>query len=102
MKNIGIKFGAVLNQKQEDATLEPGDWCMLKHPGTQDPTGRMRIRLSNSDDVKKLEDMFHAQPVEVGGEFCALQVSNSAFMKLPLQQGNDMGAQVRVVPPTGR
>ena len=102
MKNIGIEFGAVLNQKQEDATLEPGDWCMLKHPGTQDPTGRMRIRLSNSDDVKKLEDMFHAQPVEVGGEFCALQVSNSAFMKLPLQQGNDMGAQVRVVPPTGR
>ena len=101
MKSIASRLGAVLFERPVGENLEPGHWCMLKHPGSQDPTGRARIRLSNRADAEKLEKAINAQPVYVGGETLAIQVSNPALMKLPFWQGNGQGAQLRGGPPPG-
>ncbi len=79
---------------------------MLLHPGTQEPNGRIRIRLLNAEDAKKLEDAIHAQPVGVGGELMAIQVTNPALQRLPAchhqYQGNGAGIpQSRVGAPPG-
>ena len=92
MQAVSEKLGVALVQRREGVTLEVRQWCSVLHPGTDEPTGRIRIRLESSADAKVLENAVHAQPVSVGGQIMAVQVSNPSLLKLPTcSSGNAEG-----------
>ena len=103
MQAVSAKMGANLARREEGEVLEAGDWCVLYHPGTIDPNGRVRVRLQNADDAKLLQEAIHAQPVVVGGENVAVQVSNPALLKLPANTHSHQrgGPHASVGPPPG-
>ncbi len=93
MNALAPQFRFSFQEVVEGQELPLGGWRMLKMPGTDDPSGRIQIRLGNSADSKHLEDIAHSVPISIGGSLVALAVTNSKLQALPkCFSGNDGGA----------
>ena len=102
MTNIQSRVGTLLREVSTDQDLLAGDWTMCLEPATQEPTGRVRIKLPNTLAAKELENAAHNQVVTVGGEALAVKVNNFHITDLPRCQGNATGAPGALVgPPPG-
>ena len=64
---------------------------MMKKPGTDELSGRVKIRLGSVNDAKVLEDTLQGTPVAIGGEWATVQVHNPVLHRLPTcTSGNDV------------
>ena len=65
---------------------------MLQITGSDELSGRIRIRLGSLEDVRLLETAIHSMAVSIGGELVAIKVSNAVLQPLPrCGQGNGQG-----------
>ena len=70
-------------EAEDNAGLDTGKWQMLHRTGSDELSGRIRVRLGNSLDAKRMEETIHSMPISVGGELVAITVSNPCLQKLP-------------------
>ena len=68
--------------------LEVGDWVMRNRPGTDDPSGTIRIRLGSVEEARRLEQVIQGNIVVIGGERICIQVSNPVLLDMPGRSGN--------------
>ena len=93
MEAISNQLGATLTEKQDEHDLPVGGWVMQTRPGSDDPNGKIRLKVSNAEEVRILRDKLQDCTIRVGGEHVAIQVNNFAILDHPNQrQGKGQGA----------
>ena len=93
MGSVSIQLAATLEDKQDEHDLPVGGWAMLLRPGSNEPSGKIRLKLSNSEEVHTLRHKLQDCSIRVGGEHLAVQVNNFAILDHPNQrQGKGPGA----------
>ena len=88
MSSVAQHIQANLREVDTRVTMQVGDWVMLSRPGTDEPSGSIRIQLSSVEQARHLQQGIQGNVVVVGGERIAIQVSNPVLMNLPTQLGN--------------
>ena len=89
MATAGGLLQLTLQEKSPDDKLSAGEWAMLVEPGTNTPTGRIKIQLPSTSLARQFEDTLHGMPFQVGGKTTTVDVHNAALHTLPT--GNVQG-----------
>ena len=90
---VALRIQARLEEQSLDKDLKVGEWAIVKEPGTDDASGRIRFRLGNAGDARRIEKAIHSSPIPIGGDMVTIQVSNPILDKLPcVAQGKGQGA----------
>ena len=83
MDAIASKMQAPLQEQCIQQQLKVGGWQLLRTPGTDELSGRIRVRLTTTAEAKTFERTFQGSPIKVGEETVTLQISNLALATLP-------------------
>ena len=83
MSTVSSEVQALLHEVPNDVTLRVGDFTLLHKPGTDEPSGTIRIRLGNIEDAKKLERGIQGCIVVVNGRRSLVQVNNPILLNAP-------------------
>ena len=93
MAAVSRQLNGQLQEQADDQELRPGGWVMLKKPGTDELSGRIKVRLGSISDVRMVEETLHNYPIAVGAECVSIQVHNPFLQKLPqCSSGNGLEA----------
>jgi len=90
MKTAADNLQVPLLEMSEEQVLVSGPWCMLSEPGTDQPRGRIKVRLSSIGQARQLEDCLQSSPVMLGGKILTVDVQNLVLHRMG--QGNGQGA----------
>ncbi len=88
MRVIAEKSGNSLKEHKTQERLEIGGWQMLTEEGTEDWSGRIKIRMGGAHAVKVLEDTFQGSSIRLGELKATLRISNAAMAALPKCNSN--------------
>ena len=92
MSNTSNRLGRPLRRQEENEELVEDGYCFLTKPGSDEVTGRIRIRLATTEQVHTLDSTLQAAPFLLGEEYITVQVSNPKMDALPMfRPGNGMG-----------
>ena len=92
MKTAADNLQVPLLEMSEEQVLVAGAWCMLSQPGTDQPTGRIKVRLASLVQARQLEDCLQSSPVMLGGKILTVDVQNPVLHRIG--QGNGRGASL--------
>ena len=91
INSITTKTHLTLREVPEGEELLDGDWTICQDPGSGIPSGKIRVQLANSAQVRCLQLGADKQVISVGGEALPVEVFNFQVMSLPKLQGNGEG-----------
>ena len=83
MQSLNEKLGAALTEQATEERLEKGRWQLLKVEGTDVPSGRIRVMLSNKPEVIGMQRAYHGATIQVGELSATLHISNPILAELP-------------------
>ena len=86
--------GAALQEQPAGERLRVGGWSLGVIPGTDTPSGRIRVALATVADVRRLERDLDRTSITLGGEHISVEVSNPATLPLPGNGGRARSARV--------
>ena len=101
MHSIATKLQAPLHEQGFGEHLAVGGWQLLQTTGTTELSGKIRVRLSNTAEVKTFEKALQGSPVKVGDTTVTLQVSNMALSALPSCPSTEYGSGVPTLDQVG-
>ena len=83
MKATGSTLSIQLKETKDEPEVELGvnEWKMVLKPGTQEPSGRIRIRMGSTGAARELEEVIHGCPIKIGGCTATIEVSNPVLHK---------------------
>ena len=87
MFTLNDELKANLKEQREREELQTGGWQLLTTTGTDKLSGRIRLRLSNKQEVLGLQKAFHGSSLQVGELTATIQISNLSCDDLPQCQG---------------
>ena len=88
---IQTKVGFTFREVAFSQRMGVGEWALYLDPVTQNPTGKIRIQVENTNAAKELQAVAHNQVVSIGGDNLAVKVNNFDIMELPQCLGNALG-----------
>ena len=83
MQSLNEKLGASLTEQAAEERLETGRWQLSKIEGTDEPSGRIRVMLSNKPEVIGMQKAYHGTTIRVGELSATLHISNPILAELP-------------------
>ena len=83
MVAVATETQATLREVTNQVTLQLGDFVLLNKPGTDEPSGTIRIRLGSIQDAKMLERSIQGCVVVINGRRAHVQVSNPMLLNAP-------------------
>lgn len=88
MLQLQSKAQVQLTEILEERPLGTDEWYMDIDNCSSVPTGKILVRLANSNMVRRFEDLAGNQVVSIGGTFTAIEIINFKTMALPRCLGN--------------
>ena len=85
MKTASDNLQVPLMEMSEEQVLMSAGWCMLSEPGTDQPTGRIKIRLSSIGQARQLQDCLQSSRVMLGGKILTVDEENSVLHRIGAQ-----------------
>ena len=83
MGSVAQQMQAPFREVVEPLPNSVGEWVILYQPGTDDPTGTIKIRLGSIEDARHLEQNIQGSIVVIGGRRVGIQVSNPVLLHGP-------------------
>ena len=83
MGTLNDKLNANLTEQPSNERLSTGGWQLLKVEGSDDLSGRIRVKLSNKPEVMGLRKAYHGSTIRVGELTATVLISNLAVAELP-------------------
>ena len=83
MTTVSEKIRTNFQELDSNRELSANTWQMLKKPGTDEVSGRIRIRIGSSELARNIQNTIHSLPISVGGELVAISVHNACLQELP-------------------
>jgi hypothetical protein len=91
MDTVRSKSSLDLQEVPDGHSLTDNQWSICIDADTNIPSGRIRIQLSSSQRVSRLQVIADQQVVSIGGTMLPVSISSLQVTPLPKCSGNDMG-----------